>query len=243
MTQRTIEWLNANAKRRYPFADDADAGIDDSVILDCCVTVIADVYDGTGVKLVSVVSYPGTAGLLFRFMAGALTFTAEVPGSAAFPYQVSGSGSGCYYSVTFGDGCVAMLSADGAVTECDGRLLPALVCGCPRQRVNSVAAAGAYQSVLDGRIYIEPGYNCDPVVQSRRIKLVAGAGYGAGRDCVPAADGVISCRNALLRLNGQTASEDGNINIKVLGARITADPANHRLVIDSGNQLDNSDCS
>lgn len=242
MTQRILQWLNANAQRRYPFVDDADPGVADNVILDFAGTVTDDAYDGTGITLVSVVVYPGVAGLLFQFVCSGVPFSVEVPGNASFPYKVAGATDGLRYAVVFGEGCVNLFAAEGAIRPCQGQLLPATIAVSTRQRVNSITADGYAQTLLDGQVFIAPGHNCDPVVSPTKIKLVAGVGYGTGEDCVPEANGVISCGNALLRLNGQAASEDGNINIKVVGAEMVADPETHTITIRAGAAVKNVEC-
>ncbi len=242
MTQRILQWLNANAQRRYPFVDDTAPGVADDVILDFSGTVTDDAYDGTGVFLVSVVVYPGATGLLFQFTCGGAPFAAEVPGNASFPYKVAGATAGLRYAVVFGEGCINLFAAEAAVHACHGQLLPATVAVTTRQRINSIKADGYAQIPLTGRVFIAPGYNCDPVVTPDRIKLVTGVGYGAGRDCIPEAAGVTSCGNALLRLNGQAASEDGNINIMVVGAEMITDPVTHTITIRAGAAAKNAEC-
>lgn len=238
MTDRTLEWLNANAMRRYPFADDTALGFPDDVILDAGVTVTGDADTSAPFKLVQIVAYPGVAGLLFTFASGSLSFSVEVPGAAAFPYRVQGLADGLRYSVCFGEGCVGLMSADGDNVVCDAPLLPALVARTAGQRVDSITAGGV---TVTGAVAVVPGYNCLPTITASGLSLTAAPGAGAGRTCATAA-GVVSCTEALRRINGVPPTADGDFIITVTGAGIRADAVNHELIVSDTAKEKAGDC-
>lgn len=239
---RTIEWLNANRYRRYPFTDDADTGLavygdpgdcavaslPNDAVLDFQATVTSGAYVPGAWKLASITLAAGGTIATFLFMAGNVSIGVEVPAAAAFPYTVRGSVTGAHYVAVFGPGAAALCCDSAFRYDCDIPLQPALLIDQCRHRVDTVAGVG---QAVSGKVYLEPGYNCDPVVMAGRIRLTAGKGWGAGRYCLSLSDDVISCHEALLRLNGQTASDDGNVNISVIGASVGPDPARANTVL------------
>lgn len=260
MTARTIGWLNANRYRRYPFTDDADltlvpvpdpggcvAALPDSALLDFQAVALDGDYIAGAFALTSVGVQATQAGLEFGFEVGNKAVTVEVPAAAAFPYVVQGLMAGVRYAAVFGEGCAALLHASAFVYGISAPLQPALLAEQTRHRLDSVAGTTAgfiNHAVLTGPVQIEAGYNCDPVVTASRIRLTAGRGWGAGRYCAALEDGVISCRQALLRLNGQVASEDGNVGFSGIGVNIGPDPAraNTVLVKVADKLFDNMKC-
>lgn len=254
MLIRTVEWLNANKYRRYPFVDDADmtlataytgecaqAVLADDVILDFQAVVLANTYTAGAFKLAGI-DVSATA-LVFRFSVGNIAIALSVPANAIFPYNAEALSNGARYSAVFGEGCMDLLCATAFAYTANIPLQPALLVDQSRHRVDSVRARPGTQATLMGRVFVEPGYNCDPVVMPGRVRLTAGHGWGAGRYCYPLTDDVISCREAVLRLNGQTASDDGNINLSVIGAAVGPDPdAPNTVLIRTSRMLDNMKC-
>lgn len=262
MIARTIEWLNANRYRRYPFKDDAalalavvgDAGdcalthLPNNVLLDFQATALTPDYvaGAFGLNLIWVQALG--AGVAFEFSVGNKLVDITVPAAAAFPYTVTGLEDGIRYAAVFGEGCLDLLCD----TEFDydvlgGELQQALLAEQTRHRLDSVAGTTEGQAnheALAGTVHVEAGYNCDPVVTPAKIRLTAGRGWGAGRYCTPLEDGVISCRQALLRLNGQIASEDGNVGFSGIGVNIGKHPtqANTVLVKVADKLFDNMKC-
>ena len=261
MTHRTIEWLNANKYRRFPFVDDAAlalaaqdysgscavTALANDVVLDFQATATSSLYVPGDFCLASIDVDAAEAGLTFNFTVGDADIAVAVPAGAAWPYSVRGTSNGVIYQAVFGEGCEALLCADAfTYLTTDAALQPTLLVEQTRHRLDSVQGitdGQGTQAVLSGVIYIEPGYNCDPVVTASKIRLTAGRGWGAGRYCEPLSDDVISCRNALLRINGQTASEDGNLNLVVLGASVGPHPTQANTVLIKTPMLfDNMKC-
>lgn len=249
MVNRTVEWLNANRYRRYPFRDDTNLActggreLPNNVLLDCRLVSCT-----AAVSLLTLLSVEVTAGqssLLFCFGYGLHMFYVEVPAAAAFPYQVAGSSAGFQYTLVFGEGCTTVFGYPVGVYNMTSTpvIQPALTVVQDRHRVDTVQATGEGQAVLSGLIYVEPGYNCDPTVVPDSIRLSAGLGYGAGRYCERLLDAVVSCADAILWWNGQNASEDGNIEIRGgQGVDVDPQPENHRIVIRGSTALENLKC-
>lgn len=255
MLIRTVEWLNANRYRRYPFVDDADMSLNagayngvcalpylpDDVMLDFQAVALTNTYAAGTFKLSSIDVSP--TALVFRFSIGNIPIALSVPSHAAYPYNAEAISNGARYSAVFGEGCANLLCAEPFTYTAAIPLQPALLVDQSRHRVDSVRAKPGTQATLAGRVFVEPGYNCDPVVMPGRVRLTAGHGWGAGRYCYPLSDDVISCREAVLRLNGQTASDDGNINLSVIGASVGPDPVDpNTVLIRTPRMFDNMKC-
>lgn len=244
MMHRTVEWLNSNRYRRYPFQDDADMALGvgelaDDVVLDFKAT---SVLTNPGTPALTAIESNGAGvELVFTFTLGVTTLTVPVPAFPAYPYQAQVAADGIYAAVVFDSGCEALRAVANSYT-CNIPVHPTTTANQSGHRVDTVASAIPLQALLSGHVLIQSGYNCDVSVANGKIRLAAGKGLGAGRYCVPPTDGVLSCSNALLRINGATASADGNINLVVEGAQVTNDPATHTITVTTPKLVENMRC-
>lgn len=221
MKPRTIEWLNQNGYRVYPFVENssmallAGGSLPLSAILDFSIVTTLVAF-ATPPRLQSFLV--GDDGVTFNF-SGAQPFSIEVPVAAAFPYTATGSTDGIYFKCTFGPGCTQLMALPHLTYYMTTApvIEPALVISQIKLRVDSIQAIGVDQDKLTGVIWMEAGYNCDPVVAANFIRFSVAPGRGAGQYCEPLTDDVLSCRDAFLWWNSQNASADGNY---LLGAGI-----------------------
>jgi hypothetical protein len=247
MMTRTPEWLNANRYRRYPFRDDTNLtctgsrALSNDVLLDCRLVSCTSAQAALSLSNVEV-----TAGqLICAFSYGSVSFYVTVPAAASYPYTVTGSALGLQYTLIFGEGCKTLLAWPvGTYSLNESPVLqPTLTVVQDRHRVDTVRATGSGQTTLSGLVYIEPGYNCEPVVMPNKIRLSAGLGYGAGRYCNSLNDAVRSCAEAILWVNGQNADEAGNLPlVGGPGVEVESQPDQNRVVIRGNTLLEQTKC-
>lgn len=247
MMTRTTEWLNANRYRRYPFRDGTSLTcktgqvLANDVLLDCQLTSRILARFPFVLLTVQVI----TDAILFCFGYDTVMCYAAIPVAATYPFTVTGISGGLRYSLVFGPGCDTIQNFAHGTYELvtPPEIQPAIVIVQDRHHIDSVTAKGTDQDTLTGLIYVEPGYNCNPVITTDKIHLSAGLGFGAGRYCVRLDGADVSCAEALLWWNGQNASEDGNIIIKG-GAGVTVEsrPDENLVVIRGSKALENLKC-
>ena len=244
---RQIEWLNANAYRRYPFVEDHQlvAGgltMDDSVILDF--NGVSYLQEPRPVALQSVTILPGTVKqgtFTFEYVGGPGVynpFSFTVPENAAVPYRAVVHTSAAHYLVcVFGAGLQAFLqNAPGTyVFGSAPQIEPALMAFQPNHRLTNVVGGTAGSVDLDsGTILLEEGYSCrvDCNWHLNAIRISAVRGAGAGLDCTPASNDIVLCQDVLLRINGMHGNDQGDF---VLGGgpgvEVSAVPDEHKIII------------
>jgi hypothetical protein len=215
--------------------------LSNDVLLDCRLVSYTRAQAESSLSSVEV-----TAGqLIFTFSYGGVLFYVTVPTAASYPYTVTGSSSGLQYAFIFGEGCKTLLAWPiGTYSLNESPVLqPALTVVQDRHRVDTVRATGSGQETLSGRVYIEAGYNCEPVVMPNKIQLSAGLGYGAGRYCNSLSDAVRSCAEAILWVGGQHADETGNLPLVAgHGVEIESQPEQNRVVIRGNKVLEQTKC-
>lgn len=247
MKARTVEWLNENRYRVYPFVENSSLAVNGASALS-----LATILDFSLVTTLTSLgaaqtlqSFTVTAdGVTFNF-GGTFTFNLLVPSAASFPYLANGTQDGVYYTTVFGEGCTALMSLPAATyTMAEPPVIqPALLVDQSQHRVDSITAQGIGQARLTGTIWIEPGYNCDPVVGANFIRFSVAPGRGAGRYCTPLSDDVLSCRDAFLWWNGQNASQDGNYLLAAgTGLVVENVPASNLIIIRAIDTLDSMNC-
>ena len=244
---RQVEWLNANAYRRYPFIEDQQlvAGgltMDDSVILDF--NGVSYLQEPRLVALRSVTIVPGTVKqgtFTFEYVGGPGVynpFSFTVPENAAVPYRaVEHVAAAHYLTCVFGEGLNAFLQNTPGTYTFSGapQIEPVLVSFQPNHRLtNIVGTQPGSVDLNNGTILLEEGYNCqlDWNWHLNSIRISAVRGAGAGIDCTPATTGVVLCKDVLLRINGMHGSDQGDFILSGgSGIEVSAVPAEHKIVI------------
>ena len=248
---RTLEWLNANQNRRYPFRDDSALTVSsggelgDDFLLDFQITLENSPASPAQAALVNIVVAADRSTLTIKFAVGAATFVVEVPASAATPYCLVGDTSSvslvAHYAITFGPGVLtfAQNQAIGTHGMSDATIDSALIADNRNSRLDSFNA-------FQGDITLIPGYNCEPSAYDAIIQFSAGSGSGAGKFCGESPTGVLSCNNAWLWFNGVHAGPDGDVRlVGGLGASVTQDPEGfpNTVLISGDTTLANQECS
>jgi len=244
---RQVEWLNANAYRRYPFVEDqqlvsGSLTMDDSVILDF--SGVSYLQDPRPVALQSVMIIPGTPKqgvFTFMYVGGPAVynpFSFIVPENAAVPYQAVLHTVEAHYLVcVFGEGLQSFLQNAPGTYVFAGlpQIEPALVSFQPNHRVTNIVGTGAGSIDLgNGMILLEEGHNCqiDLNWYLNAISISAIRGAGAGIDCAPVTTGVLLCEDVLLRINGMHGNDQGDFilgggpGVEVIGV-----PDEHKVII------------
>ena len=249
---RTVEWLNANQNRRYPFVDDDPMVLDYTgqlpvdLVLDFQFSIQQSDVQGAAAQLAEIDVAPDRSALTFRFRVNSRYLVVEVPAAAVQPFTVDGTwvetGLIGNYTVCFGEGCAAFASSQAVgVHNASAQIDPALILTHQNCRVDSIGSPNGQQ--LQGVITVEPGYNCEPTTDGTVLRFQAGQGAGAGQYCGDPLYDVLSCQNAWLWFNGQHASQDGNIVLAGgSGVQITPDPDNNTIVIQGSIGLANQEC-
>lgn len=250
MNTQGIGWRNENSYRHYPFVDDADltmsgGTLPGDAVIDLHVVIYGDLYANNAltqdVWLHKVINH--TTYIAVHWSVGSYAAVMSVPLSAdlAEPITVRSSvpgTNGVKFTVTalYGASILTLAAPGGqSVPYTPIRILPSLVTVQSHTRVNSVRGAGPGGSEeLTGRVYCQEGYNCQlefipgsvPV-----LRLGAVYGAGAGVPCTAFPD-VRSCNDTLLRINGLTASTEGDFMIEAgPGVSVTPDPDTHTVRI------------
>ena len=251
---RRIEWLTANAQRRYPFVEDTSlmlaggAMVPDDAVLDFSAVFYAEAEEQAVLTSVEVIG-AGPKTLVFTFTIGSTVLSFMVTDAAAFPYITSVYLAGAYAGTcAFGEGVIALASAlvPGLYgTTAAPVIEPALVTVQDRRRVNSVLGTKAGSVPVQGDIYIKEGYNCNvTLVKSAgilRIDGVRGAGKGLPCDKPPVTK--LKCSDVFLRINGLTADDNGNFVMAAgPGLTLVSDPAAHKLTFKSAKPNNETTC-
>lgn len=228
---RTIadQWLAQNAGRRYPFADDADTGgVPDSAVLDfSCVVYGAKAGETVGARLSGLARGDGGVALAVDLgVYGTLDFT--VPDSLArnTPYvarAVSEDG------LAHGSLTVTAAVLDASVPEAGIPFAPTTVV-CDSLKVESVQAEDG--ETLAGVIVLDEGYNAEPYLDGRRLRLDVAKGNGIGERCRPVGGEGQTCDTVLFTINGEKPGSDGEIRlVGRAGVVVTPVPAEHAIEI------------
>ena len=251
MMQRTIEWLNANAHRRYPFVDDAaltvtgpaTKTVPNDLLLDFKQTIYVT-GDPTQITQVSTLEVAaGSLTVTFQSYNG--PWSVVVPAAASYPYRTRNYSNAFQYNIVFGPGLGTVLGWTAGVYTftTPPQLQPGLIVIQNKHRLDTVQAVGVDQDILYGKVYVEPGYNCDVIVVPDKIQLLAGLGLGAGVYCGEPEDDEITCNYAFLRWNGIHAGVHGDIQlIGGPGVEIEPKPDDHTVVIRGTKTLENLKC-
>jgi len=253
---RTLEWLNANQNRRYPFYDDSaltvvsGGNLGDDFLLDFQITLESSWLPLTGypswAALVSIAVAPDRSILTITFTVNAALFVVVVPASAVTPYCLVGDTSSfsltAHYAITFGPGVLAFAQNQAigthAVQAGTATIDAALIAANQNSRLDSFNG-------FQGDVTLIPGYNCEPSATGAIIQFSAGSGSGAGVSCRESSTAVLSCSSAWLWFNGVHAGPDGDVQlVGGPGVTITQDPiGSPNTVLISGNtKLANQEC-
>lgn len=262
---RTVEWLNSNSHRRYPFLDNSDmramAGaaevlIPDDFLIDASITSLGCGYgvcrlDSIAVdERVTTVNFTiGVAGLtnvglpLQPDVVAEVPLQLEIPENPAYPYVYRGSTLYFAYEFTFGRGLDTVRAYGESVVPISPiQIARTCVAFQHERRVDCILGNDAtLDGAASGIVEIEPGYNCDVVITSDTIKLIAGKGLGAGKFCEPM--GAVPCNSAVMMLNWLRPNDAGDISITGgPGVSVVSKPDEHAIVISASDAIKKSKC-
>ena len=250
---RTVQWLNENSYRAYPFVEDSNlaAGslaISNAVLLDFSGIVYNRVAQAVRLLRVEITSAVVPEGIFtFGYAAGS-EFSLSVPASASLPYTAVVSVAGSHRMLgVFGEGITTLLTNPAGTYTLDAppQIEPALLVFQDKHRVISVRGSSLGSVAASGVVYLGEGYNCDIAVDSEANAITISAIRGAGNGiyCGTLDSAVLKCNEALLSLNGFHADDNGNfILLAGEGVNIIPDVANHVVEVAGNKTLDELGC-
>ena len=209
---RTMEWLNENQNRRYPFVDDADLSVaghsfvvPNDLLLDIQATSTLGV--STYFVLLDFTVAPDSKSIRLHFVGGEPTYALQidlnidVPVTGVWPYTtvmilqvpywqggpgVVGTLQGVY-TVTLGPGVVTLAqNPPGTYTLAHPpQINPGLLMEQGLCRVDSLTSSDLNypHDEIVGPITVQPGYNCETTCSDGVLSFRAGSGFGAGVSC------------------------------------------------------------
>ena len=234
MTEKTLDWLNANRFRAYPFVNDAGLlsdgkRIPDCMLLDC---LVVDTRQAATAQSLTF------TGLTVTTESSTITLTY---GSRAFSYTFSGgttSGEGSFFVVRAPSNTPTptlhfrlVLSSHAYILEhagtgrwdFRGRVLPTKIIASAASGVSSLTVHGSEGTFdrgepgsIKGEIELKDGYRTMPTIQNGRIVVRVGTQYGEDPchhdwGVHPSEE---ECAKHLLFFCGQTGSRDGDVALK-----------------------------
>ena len=226
MNTRSIQWLNDNQYRAYPFIEDANLAysvgtLPNTVFLDF--SSVNFLFAPVAIKLMQfeVISSGGNKSIVFTVRYDGMQalpygeIDILVPGNGATPYTTVVNVTNAYrITATLGEGIQELaLLIDGIYPMTDPpEYEPITGIFQPGHRVDSVAGTKTGETdALVGDVYLREGYNCSITLQGTdTVRIAAGRGEGAGISCTPYAEEDILCQDVLLRINGLRANDLGN---------------------------------
>ena len=198
----SVEWLNQNNYRKYPFIEDGEPSVSgsalpDNLLLDLRLIVHTEglAEDAFGAAIVSFreferVDASNTILKFNRDAADSVEFTVTIPTAAAFPYEARTSvntPTEQYDLICMvGEGFATLLGYGiGTHAVTGGGLEPATVQYQTNHRVTSIIGDTTSSVAIDGDIYFEEGYGMSVNVDTAQdqIRLTAYPGGGAGFPC------------------------------------------------------------
>lgn len=224
---RSIEWLNANAYRNYPFVEDSvlvagDLSIPPSTVLDFSL-VSHGAYAAQGLILLSVtITDTPVPACTFVFQLTSdddVTLGFSVPVSASFPYTATCTSNGLQAACVFGEGVIELAANTPGVytftTFTPPAVEPVLLVFQDKHRLNSVAAISVGSQIISGYLAVAEGYNCQVVAdkETNTLRLSAYPGAGLGRYCGDYDTGEPTCQDVFLSINGMHADDTGNFEL------------------------------
>lgn len=243
---KSIQWLNANAYRRYPFIEDESldlavgGAIADAVLLD--IRAVSYTHQQQAFELASVeILDPGgpkVAVFNFRYAISGLGVAISVPENAALPFESTQHNAQSHHvTCVFGSGISELFQKPAGIYHLSvfPAVEPALVAYQPEHRVFNVRASGPFQTdELSGVIHVREGHNCQIAILPQRdtVQIAAVKGAGRGISCETIDDDILLCPDVLLRLNGMRAGDLGEfILLGEDGVMLVPDPDNHLISI------------
>lgn len=238
MTEKTLDWLNHNRFRAYPFADDEGlvrnrARVPDCVLLDCLVTdtrhlgyvpeLVFTEIDVTQARTKATFTYAGEEH--------SVEFDGSNPGygGSSSLVKIEGHLSAApgeellYMSFVFSSHAYILENVGEGTWRFSGRVLPSKVVSVAASGVMGVEANGSANvpghesaGTATGEVQLADGFRTQPVVQNGKVLVKVGNAYGENpchyeEDSSSSPDGQAQCGDLLLFFCGQNAPSNGNI--------------------------------
>ena len=250
---RSVQWLNENSYRAYPFVEDSNmtAGsitIPLSAILDF--SLINYAVSARRVRLLRFVITADVVpqGIFYFGYEGDIEFTVTVPASASFPFKAITFVADLHMvTCIFGAGIPELLANPAGMYTLNTPvpIEPALLSFQNKHRVNSVTGTALGSAAASGLVYLTEGYNCNIAVTPSTNTVVLSAIYGAGAgiNCNPIVSAAPVCKDVLLSINGFHADDNGNFEL-LGGEGVTIIPVKGSALVRivSAKKLDELGC-
>lgn len=235
MTEKTLDWLNQNRFRAYPFVNDArlladGSRVPDCVLLDC---LVVDTETAEKVPVLTFNRYKVTENsttVEFTYNGTPYSYTLEggsLSGEGSF-VKINGSakeefqGPKINISLVFSSHEYIKSSVGEGEWSFNGHILPSKVISVRASGVEGIQTQGSYlvtdhdaPGVASGVVHLEDGYRTQPVIQNGVVQVKVGNNYGIDPCYYPGAAAMEKqdCESLLLYFCGQNAINSGNITI------------------------------
>jgi hypothetical protein len=260
---RTIQWLNENRYRNYPFVEDhvpeygalaSGIMLPETLLLDLQYIAYRAIDPAdSSLRLAEVQASALFDTLTLRFELGTTTMTDIV-----LPRTISTAPS-----VVSHDGIrlEVVCGAEGVNTVLDelesagdtsaytsstyDHFEPALCIIQDKHRVNSLVGTATGSTPITGDIYLEEGYNTRILVHegTQRVSILAEPGAGLGRYCDRTDPLRVGCDALLLALNELYADGYGRFQLRgANGVTVLAEPEHNRITVKTNITSDDVDC-
>ena len=236
MTEKTLDWLNHNRFRAYPFIDDGGlvynkARIPDCVLLDCLVTdtrrlgtvpdLVFTEIDVTAERTRVTFSYNGEShsvefGEDQAGYGGSGSFT-KIEGHL----EVAPGEELLYMSFVFSSHPYILENVGTGRWTFNGRVFPTKVVSVTASGVMGISAKGSYlvdgygdAGVAYGTVRLVDGYRTQPCIHNGKVVVRVGNAYGENPCHYPgyvAVSNEYNCDDLMLFFCGQHAGDDGNV--------------------------------
>jgi len=235
MTEKTLDWLNHNRFRAYPFVDDEGlvqdgSRIPDCVLLDCLVTDTRHL--GYVPKLVfteiDVASSRTKVTFTYAGESHSIELDGTEPAYGNSPSMVKIAGHMgedlMYMSFVFSSHQYILETAGEGMWRFTGRVLPTRVVSVTASGVMGVETSGSahvqgYEGsgTATGVVRLVDGFRTQPVVQNGKVVVKVGPTYGENPchyDDGSSPEEGTNCDELLLFFCGQNAMTSGNVVLR-----------------------------
>ena len=249
---RSIQWLNENSYRAYPFIEDSDMTatggltLSPSVVLDFSLVNYASNAQPVRLRSLEITAAPVPEGIFtFAYDAGP-TFSFAVPASASLPFTAVISSAGMHTTIgVFGAGIATLLTAAVGIYYFNTPPIvePVLTVFQAARRLNTLVGTGLGSVTIAGAIKLVEGYNCAVTLNTstNTAVIAARAGAGAGRYCLPLDTTEPTCSDVLLSINGMHADDNGNFELRG-GPGVTIIPGSNEIIVRGAKSSTDAEC-
>lgn len=235
MTEKTLDWLNHNRFRAYPFVNDAGlvsrgSRVPDCVLLDCLVMDTRSLADVPKMVFDEIVVGDDATVVHFTYAGDSYSYSIGRQTSDDSLVRVDGSSvSGpvdelLYMKFVFSSHDYILEHVGKGSWTFSGRILPSKIVSVTASGVMGLSVAGSLNvlgyegsGVAKGDVHLVDGFRTQPVIQNGKVLVKVGTSYGedpchyAGQE---SSEDTPACDRLMMFFCGQNANTSGNVVLK-----------------------------